>query len=402
MLPETQWNRLSSSGFSLYLHIPFCLSKCCYCAFYSTVVESIPEKRYLHAVLNQFAARWASWSGRPLETLYLGGGTPSLLSPSFYEQFIDHLFCHFSSLPDIEITIEANPATLTEEKIKAYQLLGINRFSLGAQTFTDWGLKLLGRRHSGAELVNTVEMMNRCGVENLSIDLIYAYPGQTLAGLRSDLESAIRLEPAHISAYCLAIEPDTPLAKAIKNKTLLPLSTDDQCHFMQETASILGDRGYHQYEISNFCRPGFESRHNLAYWKLRDYWGLGAGAWSSKRLEKDISCWAIRYLDEFYLDAYLRRFGGRLGNESHVIAAEMDTISYKTSFAERIIMGLRLVRGVDLAAVRAEYDDDLINRLLSRLQVAMEGGLVERLDGHLRLTDRGRLLADEVALTILE
>lgn len=402
MLPENQENKLSPSGFSLYLHIPFCLSKCRYCAFYSTVVDPIPERRYLQAVLNHFAARSASWSGRPLATLYVGGGTPSLLSPFFYEKFFDHLFCHFSSLPDIEITLEANPATLTEEKIKAYQLLGVNRFSLGAQTFADWGLKLLGRRHSSTEVVNTVKMMNRCGVENLSIDLIYAYPGQTLDGLRSDLESAISLEPVHISAYCLAIEADTPLAKAIKNKTLSPLSIDEQCHFMQETAAILGDCGYHQYEISNFCRPGFESRHNFAYWELRDYWGLGAGSWSAKRLEKDISCWATRYMDEPEVGGYLDRFGGQVENPGHIVPAVIDNISYETSFAERIIMGLRLAAGVDLAAVAAEYDRRLVDRVLARLEVAISEGLVERLDDHLRLTGRGRLLADEVALEILD
>ncbi|NIA19361.1 MAG: radical SAM family heme chaperone HemW [Xanthomonadaceae bacterium] len=402
MLPENHWSNFSASGFSLYLHIPFCLSRCHYCAFYSTVTTPVPEDFYLRALLSQFDATVAAWHGRQLKTIYMGGGTPSLLSPSFYAEFLNRLSSHFHFLPDIEISIEANPATLSEEKIKGYQSLGINRFSLGVQTFADWGLKLLGRRHSSADVVDTVKMMNRCGVKNLSIDLIYAYPGQTLAGLRRDLESAIRLDPAHISAYCLSIESGTPLAKSIRNKVLARPSEDDQCRFMEETADFLGDSGYCQYEISNFSRPGFESRHNLAYWELRDYWGLGAGAWSSRRLEKDKSRWATRYMDEPEVEGYLCRFDDYIENTDRVVPATVDNISYETSFAERMIMGLRLVGGVDLAAVAAEYDCNLVNRVLARLEVAMGEGLVERLDDHLRLTARGRMLADEVALEILD
>jgi oxygen-independent coproporphyrinogen-3 oxidase len=402
MLPENHWSNFSASGFSLYLHIPFCLSRCRYCAFYSTVATPVPEDIYLRALLNQFNARVADWLGYQLKTIYMGGGTPSLLSPSFYAKFLDRLSSHFHFLPDIEISIEANPATLSEEKIRGYQSLGINRFSLGAQTFADWGLELLGRHHSSADIVDTVKMMNRCGVENLSIDLIYAYPGQTFAGLRRDLESAIRLEPAHISAYCLALEPGTPLAKAVRNKVLPPPSEDDQSRFMEETANFLGAYGYDQYEISNFSQPGFQSRHNLVYWELRDYWGLGAGAWSSRRVEKNKLCWATRYMDEPEVGGYQHRFGDYIENTSQVVPAEIDNIPYETSFAERIIMGLRLVDGVDLAAVAAEYDRDLVNRALARLEVAMGGGLVERLDDHLLLTTRGRLLADEVALEILD
>ncbi len=402
MLLENHQTNFSASAFSLYLHIPFCLSRCHYCAFYSTVATPVPEALYLRALLNQFNVRVGDWHGRQLKTIYIGGGTPSLLSPSFYAKFLNCLSSHFHFLPGTEITIEANPATLNEEKIRAYQSLGINRFSLGIQTFADWGLELLGRQHSSADAVDTVKMMHRCGVKNLSIDLIYAYPGQTFVGLRSDLESAIRLEPVHISAYCLSIESGTPLAKAIKNKVLPRPSEDDQSRFMEETANFLGDSGYCQYEISNFSRPGFQSRHNLAYWELQDYWGLGAGAWSSRRLEKNKLCWATRYMNEPEVEGYLRRFGDYVENLDHAVSAEIDTISYETSFAERMIMGLRLVGGVDLAAVAAEYDCNLVHRALARLDVAMGVGLVERLDDHLRLTARGRLLADEVALELLD
>ena len=402
MLPENHWNNFSATGFSLYLHIPFCLSRCRYCAFYSTVAIPVPEGLYLQALLNQFEATAADWQGRLLTTIFIGGGTPSLLSPSFYATFLNRLSSQFCFRPDIEISIEANPATLSEEKIKGYQALGINRFSLGVQTFADWGLELLGRRHSRADVINTVTIMKHCGVKNLSIDLIYAYPGQTLAGLRHDLESAILLEPEHISAYCLAIEAGTPLEKAIKNKVLKPSSDDIQSRFMEEIADFLDVRGYDQYEISNYSRPDFNSRHNRAYWDLRDYWGLGAGAWSSRRLQENPSCWAIRYLDEPEIGGYLQRFGKDVACRRPVVPAEIDTISYKTSFAERMIMGLRLVCGVDLAAVTAEYDQDLVHRALSRLDVAMGEGLVERVDDHLRLTARGRLLADEVALALLD
>jgi len=245
-------------------------------------------------------------------------------------------------------------------------------------------------------------MMNDCGVENFSLDLIYAYPGQTLAGLRRDLEVAIKLEPAHISAYCLAIEPETPLADAVKSGRLPVPIEDDQCRFMKETARFLSTSGYEHYEISNFCRSGLRSRHNLAYWELKDYWGLGAGAWSSRRLRKNAGCWTIRYLDEDDVKRYLRRFGGGGGIFPRPVPVETDTIPYKTSFAERIIMGLRMVEGVDLVAVADEYDHELVKQALSRLEGSMREGLVECVQDHLFLTSRGRLLADEIALLLLD
>jgi len=336
-----------------------------------------------------------------LRSVYVGGGTPSLLSPSFYSTFFNQLFSHFHDYPDIEITLEANPATLSWKKIREYQALGINRFSLGAQTFADRGLELLGRRHSSADIHTAVAMLNDCGVENLSLDLIYAYPGQTLADLRRDLEVAVKLESAHISAYCLALEPGTPLAEAVKSGRLPIPTENDQCRFMEETIRFLSASGYEHYEISNFCRPGFRSRHNLAYWELKDYWGLGAGAWSSKRLSKNAGCWTVRYLDENDVKRYLRHFGGG-GIFPRPVPVETDTIPYKISFAERIIMGFRMVEGVDLIAVADEYDHELVKQALSRLEESMREGLVECVHNHLRLTSRGRLLADEIALALLD
>ncbi len=402
MLPESQWSKSVAADFSLYLHIPFCLSRCRYCAFYSTVANPVPEKEYLAALLNHFQVALADWQGRRLRSVYLGGGTPSLLSPSFYSTFFNRLFSHFHEHPDIEITLEANPATLSREKIREYQFLGINRFSLGAQTFADQGLTLLGRRHSSADIHAAAAMLYDCGVENLSLDLIYAYPGQTLAGLRRDLEMVVTLEPTHVSAYCLALEPGTPLANDVQSGRLPTPTADDQCRFMEETARFLSASGYEHYEISNFCRPGRRSRHNLAYWELKDYWGLGAGAWSAKRLEKNAGCWAVRYLDESDVKKYLRRFGGSEGSLARPLPVETDAISYQTSFAERLIMGLRLVEGVDLAAVADEYDHELVKQALSRLEGSLREGLVERVDDRLRLTSRGLLLADEIALILLD
>lgn len=392
---------MPASGFSLYLHIPFCLSRCGYCSFTSSVIDPVPEGAYLQAVLNELAAGAACWSGRPIKSIYVGGGTPSLLSPAFYEGFFARLFSRFTVVEGAEITLEANPATLTREKIKAYLAVGINRFSLGLQTFTDQGLKLLGRCHTVADGLQAVAELQHCGVDNLSLDLIYAYPGQTIDALHGDLEQISSLGAAHIAAYCLSIEPETPLGQAVAAGTVVPVGLDLQAGFMEEVNTVLDRRGYRRYEISNYARTGFASRHNQAYWNLDDYWGLGAGAWSSRRVKRDVQCWAVRTMYGLEVVAYMTAFRKPLPAGDDSAPAAIDCISYESSFAERIIMGLRLIKGVDLEEVAAEYDYMLVADLLQRLQPLIEVGLLKAADHRLRLTGRGLLLADEIALEVL-
>jgi len=350
--------------------------------------------------LRQYRLELPSWRGRPLTTIYFGGGTPSLLPPRFYQSLLAVLAGDFNLEAVTEVTLEANPATLTTAGIRDFLALGINRFSLGVQTFADAGLRLLGRRHTAADSRETVARLRRGGVSNLSLDLIYAYPGQTPAGLRADLEAVTALEPEHISAYCLSLEPGTPLARRVERGEITALSPEKQALFMTEVIAGLTAKGYEHYEVANFARPGYQAHHNLAYWQLRDYWGLGAGAWSSRRLGTDRQRWACRQVWENDVGRYLRRFGP--GDPRPLPPpAVVDLIPFESSLAERFIMGLRLRRGIDLDVVAAEYGRQPVADLLERLADFLAAGLLARRGTFLRLTDRGLLLADEIALHLL-
>ncbi|MBN2232832.1 MAG: radical SAM family heme chaperone HemW [Deltaproteobacteria bacterium] len=386
---------LDNRRLSLYLHIPFCRSKCRYCAFFSVPVDTPPADMYLRAVLRQVMAESGRWSGRRLATIYIGGGTPSVMPAAFYEAVLSRLAALFAWDPVIEITLELNPADPAPGWLAACRDLGVNRFSLGAQTFSPAGLRFLGRRHGPEHVRRAVDMLRTAGVENISLDLIHSLPGQDAAGLHADIDAALALDPAHLSAYCLTVEPGTPLARDVAAGRVVPPDADRQAGDMAVIRDRFAAAGLPAYEISNFARPGRESRHNLRYWHLEDYWGLGPGAWSSRREPEDSA------------RGWLRRWAWTGAVANYAAAdfsrpVEEDLVSPRTAFIEMVVMGLRLTAGVNLRRLRRLFGDPWVDELPDRFAAARSAGLMELSPTRLRLTERGVPLADEVSLAVLE
>ena len=393
----------------LYIHLPFCRSRCHYCSFPSVAVEAVPEKAYLAALKTEFQYRLKSWPQAllPLATLYFGGGTPSLFSPSFYSQFIDLLAERLVFCPDLEVTLEANPADISRGQIIAYRASGINRISLGVQTFRPEGLQLLGRRHDGLMVEKAVDLLRKEGIDNLSLDLIYAWPGQSRTGLKQDLQKLASLAPEHVSAYTLSLEPGTRLAKEVAAGALQVVSDDDQAEMMLLVEEGLDDAGLYRYEISNFARnQHFQARHNLAYWHLYDYLGLGAGACGSRRCRKGPQHWAERYCNNPDPFAYMKRLGqvsslpSAVGSTSE-LWFEQEIIDLKTSFIESLMMGLRLRQGVGLDGLRAEYGSQIVDAMMFQAQKLRVDGLLDWDENNLWITDRGVFLSDTILSYLL-
>lgn len=272
-------NTSSASAHSVYIHIPFCRKRCSYCDFntYAGIESLLPA--YVNALCQEIVKVTSANSTRfPVHTVFLGGGTPSLLSPTQMEHILQTIQDHFNLLEDAEISIEANPGTIVENRLRDYHAAGVNRISFGMQSANDSELQLLHRIHSHAETIRSFTIAREAGFENINLDLIYNLPGQTVEAWLKNLQTAIELDPEHISLYSLTIEEGTLLHQQIKEGKYLEPDDDAAADMMESAVQILDDAGYLHYEISNWAKKGYECRHNKQYWKNRPYFGFGAGA----------------------------------------------------------------------------------------------------------------------------
>ncbi|MFL0806293.1 MAG: radical SAM family heme chaperone HemW [Oceanobacter sp.] len=260
---------------SLYIHTPWCVRKCPYCDFNShTAPQGLPETEYLNALLEDVKQELPQIAGRPIETVFIGGGTPSLLSPQFYQQLFERLAEHLVFQPNAEITLEANPGTAEAGHFHGYRAAGINRLSMGIQSFNPEHLQRLGRIHDRDQALNAIDLARQAGFDNFNLDLMHGLPGQTLEQALDDLQTALSFEPPHLSWYQLTIEPNTEFYKRPPR-----LPEDDTLWDIQEAGqALLAQQGYRHYEISAFARPERQARHNINYWQFGDYLGIGAGA----------------------------------------------------------------------------------------------------------------------------
>jgi len=384
---------------SLYLHIPFCTAKCGYCDFnsYEGLDHLVPD--YTPALTRELALWGPAARNFLVATVFFGGGTPSLTSLADLERIVSTVREHYDVAPGAEWTLEANPTELTREHLAGMRALGINRLSMGVQSMHEDELALLERLHSPGRVVEAVADARAAGFENLNLDLIFGLIGQPLARWQETLERVIAFEPEHLSCYALTVEPGTALYYRVQ-KGLLPEPDPDVAADQYEwTRARLARAGYEQYEISNWARPGRRCAHNLVYWRADPYLGLGAGAHSFFAGRRFANVDAPNR----YVEAVNRAHEERATNGRHTMhqIAGGETPDRATLVADAMILGLRLLDGVDLAAFAAQWECDPLAEFGGALERHEQLGLLERRDGRLRLTDRGLLLANEVAVDLL-
>ena len=366
----------------LYVHIPFCSSRCSYCDFATGLYQSELAERYVAALIEEI--RTSRYSGASVDTVYFGGGTPSLLAPVQLDRILATLFAQFDIDPASEITLEINPGSVTHEKLAAFRSLGVNRASFGAQTFDDAELAKLGRSHTAADALKTFADLRAAGFTNISFDLIAGLPGQTLAGWQRNIKQALDLQPEHLSFYLLEVHSGTPLAEHIR-RGLQPVPDDDLAGVMYRwMLDHASEARYEHYEISNLCRSGFHSRHNVKYWTAAPYYGFGCSAHSYDGRTR-------RWSNHRDVLKYVQMMEN--GNSPIVEEQELSETDVR---AEALFLGMRLMRGVDVREYRESFGVDLREAHAADLDRFRKAGLLE-FDGDLiRLTRTGALLSNEV------
>ena len=370
----------------LYIHIPYCKSKCIYCDFYSTPQVETMEQ-YIHLLLCEARLRREEIVLQPVKTLYLGGGTPSVLPINLLSELINGLRDIFDLDSVEEFTIEVNPDDVNSGYIAQLRELGINRVSMGVQSFNDSELKTINRRHSAQQAIEAVNAIKETGISNVSIDLIYGLPGQLLDGWRYNVEQAIGLDVQHISAYCLSYEPGTPLWAMRQLGRVVPVS-DEDCVAMHDTlVAMLTQAGFEHYEISNFARPGYRSRHNSSYWNFTPYLGLGAAAHSFDGSTRR------------YNPSSIKEYVTALGNGATACVEEH--LEWWERYDEEVMVRLRTCDGIDTALIAQRYGDKARNHLLTQAQPLIDQQLLCLKDGTLTLTPQGIMLSDTIIRNLM-
>jgi oxygen-independent coproporphyrinogen-3 oxidase len=370
-----------SRDIALYIHIPFCRRKCLYCSFVSYDDREADIPLYLSALKKELIRRAG---GECIRSIFFGGGTPSLIPAKDIGDLISVISTLFIMDEAAEITIEANPGTVDEAYLTAIRQPGVNRLSLGVQSLNNHELARLGRIHTAAEARDAVRLARGAGFDNLSLDLIYGLPGQTLTDWQHSLDDAVALGPEHLSLYALTLEADTPMWTAIKEGSLPEIDPDISADQYELAEDRLAAHGYSHYEISNWARPGRECRHNLTYWRNAPYLGAGVAAHScidGHRLANSKS-----------LDKYMADFSGKTSP-----MPELDEeIGPELELAETVILGLRLGEGINADDIQSRFGIDILAHYRRQVEEMADAGLLEQADGHIRLTRRGRLLSNEV------
>lgn len=369
----------------VYIHIPFCRARCSYCDFATGQYEGALAEEYVRAVAREVESFEGAAEGTEVDTVYFGGGTPSLLRPAQVEHLLAAVRRRFRLDARAEVTMEMNPGTVTRETLRAFRAAGVNRASFGAQTFDDRELKRLGRTHTADDTRRTLRDLRREGFDNVSFDLIAGLPVQTLAAWSRNLEEALTLRPEHLSLYLLEVHEGTPLADQIGQGRYPAPDPDLAAEMYELLVARTRDAGYEQYEISNFCLPGRESRHNLKYWTAAPFYGFGCAAHSFDGRR-------MRWSNERDARAYVERM-----DERGTALVERTELDDREAGAEALFLGLRLLhRGVDLKEHGERFHGDVRALYGADLRRFAEAGLVSLEGDRLRLTPRGALLSNEV------
>lgn len=364
---------------SAYVHIPFCTQICYYCDFSKVFIKNQPVDEYLQALIREFE----SYDIKKLRTLYIGGGTPTSITAEQLEYLLTNLTKHLDLSVLEEFTIEANPGDLTEDKIEVLKHSAVNRVSLGVQTFNDKHLKQIGRSHNEAQIYSTISNLKEAGFHNISIDLIYALPGQTMEDVKENVAKAIALDIPHLSLYSLILEHHTVFMNKMRRGKLQLPKEDLEAEMFEYIISELEANGFEHYEISNFTKPGFESRHNLMYWDNAEYFGVGAGA--SGYLN------GVRYRNRGPIQHYLKAVaqGNARLSEEKLTKNEM--------MEEELFLGIRKKSGVSIARFEEKFGLSFEERYGQIVRELCQQGLLVLDDKVVRMTKKGLFLGDTVA-----
>ena len=370
----------------IYLHIPFCKRRCIYCDFYSTT-QNEKKAAYINALCRELDQRKSYLEGEKIETIYLGGGTPSQLEAKDFEQIFQALYRLYEISPEAEITIEANPDDLTDEYVGMLRTFPLNRLSMGIQTFQEDILRLLHRRHTAQQAVEAFNRCRKAGFTNISIDLMYGLPGETLQTWETDLHQAVSMKPEHISAYHLIYEEGTVLWKLREQHRVEEADEDLSVSLFTQLIHKLKDNGYQHYEISNFCLPEMHSRHNSSYWTGKKYLGCGPSAHSYNGISRQ---WNVASLD---------RYIEQVNNGQTYF--EVEDLDLYTRYNDFVITTIRTMWGMQLDALKEQFGEKLYNYCLRMAQPHLSQGTLELSNNVLKLTEKGVFISDGIMSDML-
>ncbi|HEK9106659.1 TPA: oxygen-independent coproporphyrinogen III oxidase [Streptococcus equi subsp. zooepidemicus] len=370
---------MSKKPTSAYVHIPFCTQICYYCDFSKVFIKNQPVDAYLEALIKEFE----SYQINSLKTLYIGGGTPTAITAKQLDYLLSHLQQHLQLDQLEEFTIEANPGDLTEDKIAVLRQSAVNRISLGVQTFNDKQLKQIGRSHTEAQIYTTIASLKEAGFQNMSIDLIYALPGQTIQQVKENVAKALALDIPHLSLYSLILEHHTVFMNKMRRGKLQLPTEDLEAEMFEYIISEMEANGFEHYEISNFTKPGFESRHNLMYWNNDEYFGCGAGA--SGYLN------GIRYRNRIPIQHYLKAVADGNARLSEEVLTKEEMME------EELFLGLRKKSGVSVSRFQEKFGLSFESRYGSVVRELQAQGLLVKDKDFVRMTKKGLFLGDSVA-----
>ena len=367
----------------IYLHIPFCKQKCSYCNFHFSTSFSLKDEM-LSAIKKEIQLRHNELENKTLKSLYFGGGTPSVLSGDEIKSLIDEIQKYFSFDENIEITLESNPDDLNKNFLKELSQTEINRLSIGTQSFFDEDLKLMNRAHNASEAESSIKRAQDFGLVNISIDLIYGSPTSNFEIWKDNLNKTIDLQVPHVSSYALTVEPKTALEKWIENGKIRSPEETEQNQEFYYMKDFLKDNGFDHYEISNFGKPGFHSKHNSAYWKSEPYLGIGPSAHSyNGHLERS---WNIANNP-----IYIKNLN------QNILPIEKEILTEKDRFNEMIMIGLRTIWGVDLNRINQNFSSEVIDYLNQEIKSKIESGILEIENNYLKIPEKHWFLADGIA-----
>ena len=371
-------------NFGVYIHIPFCRSKCNYCSFISRPWDEPLAEKYWRAVVQELKAFFSSHPTTDIaDSIFFGGGTPSLVPAEHIAEILASCRELFEVSANCEITLEANPGTLSSKKTEAYLAMGVNRISMGAQTFSDQELVAIGRIHTSDEVAESMALLRSKGFQNINLDLILGLPGQSQEQWQANLEQLVELAPAHVSVYILELDPKAPLYHSVAKGLARVPDDDSMADWYLQTLDYFSNHRYRQYEISNFARPEFECRHNLKYWRREPVFGFGVGSHSFD------GC--TRYANHPKLETYLKSL-----KEGQSPIDWRQAVSDEESLQETLFLGLRLSQGLDWEKIRTEFGTADLVSIEGSLDSMCAEGLLERKDSSIHLTRRGMLLSNEV------